>query len=109
LILFLRKSSGGVGLRRQPNEPTMTKQIVPITIAGVEKLVEISRLTESHSWVCRTPVILRFPTGGKTHEATITVASNKTGQWTLQAQGFRNANRAFMVAWGDQMAATSKW
>jgi hypothetical protein len=87
----------------------MNRQTVNVTIGGVEKTVELSRLDDSRPWLCKEPVIVRFPTGTKTHKADVSIARERDGQWSLQVQGFRNANSATIWHWADQAEVTSKW
>ena len=88
------------------NKETKT---VSITLGNVTKSVEIFRYSEQHCWICMTAVIATFPTGAKTHQLGMTTAHERNGKWSLSAQGFRNANRASVRAWADQVEATSKW
>ena len=86
-----------------------TKQ-VEIKIGSDSKLVEISRLSANHTWVCRTAVLVRFPTGNKVHRCSFNQAhERKDGTFFLTAGGFRNANRARVYAWDNGEIAISKW
>lgn len=86
-----------------------TKQ-VEIKIGGEAKSVSLWRYSAEHIWRCNTPVLLRYPTGNKVHRlADCSAHERSDGTYFLQAQGYRNANRATIYAWDNGQVAISKW
>jgi len=86
-----------------------TKQ-VEIKIGNETKHVTIWRYSADHCWICNTPVLVRYPTGNKMHQAFQSTAhERKDGTYFLHATGYRNSNVAKVYAWDNGELATSKW
>jgi hypothetical protein len=91
----------------------MQRTTLTVTINGVTREVEVERFSPHHCWgpvSVRDFVVVRFPTGSKEHVQCPTFGrANGNSKWVASVQGFRNANRCYVVRWATEQDRGSGW
>lgn len=88
----------------------MQRTTLTVKINGETREVEAERYSPNHCWTAVSDfVVVRFPTGTKEHVKCPVFCRPFGREWVATVQGFRNANRCYVVRWANEQDKGSGW